>query len=584
MDFGSFGDPNGRAAGQQQNNSTQPGQPAGGQPGMNSAQQNNVPREQEGIFMHTMEHPGVSCDCCDGPIRGFRYKCLQCPDFDLCTGCERKGNHPGHVMMRIAFPEQSRDALRRFASPVGGSPPTMPTFPEALFGLHRGSHHHRFRRGHSGHHHHRAEAEPGCQRNGEGDSDEGKAPAAGPGCPYGMGKKDMKKWSKCMKKMAHQQQKSAESYARACGMASGGAAAGGAAAAAGAAEAEANQLDFSAAAAQIQEFLNAFGIPIDVVELYDSFGNRGRPSGDTPAEEAGAAAQGTTPAPAAGHSNQQSSSTPPENPINVNAAPTPAEVPQQLPTPAEIATATSYAQQAALAAHLQQLHLNATVNRGNVGAVPTTAQGEDNPSAPQRNESGNLMDLMDTDAAGWTFVDNERVRSGSNSPPRNVGNPDTTSTSPPNASDQSGVRSPQTGQDQSLITVSTSAGGTPGKATAPIIGNQQPGVAPTPNGASIYPTLSPPQLQQLLSGVSNAVSSVVRSIPIVTNPNGPATESIGGSMTGSQSGMDARSMATLNQLLAMGFSNNDGWLTRLVIAKKGDLEAVLNALFPSPGQ
>jgi hypothetical protein len=30
----------------------------------------------------------------------------------------------------------------------------------------------------------------------------------------------------------------------------------------------------------------------------------------------------------------------------------------------------------------------------------------------------------------------------------------------------------------------------------------------------------------------------------------------------------------------MGFSNHDGWLARLVVAKKGDLEAVLNALFP----
>jgi hypothetical protein len=154
--------------------------------------------------------------------------------------------------------------LQRFASNIGGSPPAMPVFPETLFGLHRGSHHHRFRRGHP-HHHSRAEAEPaaaGCQRNSEGDSDEGgngKTPAPAPGCPYGAGKRDLKKWSKCMKKMAHQQQKSAEAYARACGHSASNAAASGVEAAAAAAEAGANQLDFSAAAAQIQEFLNAFG-------------------------------------------------------------------------------------------------------------------------------------------------------------------------------------------------------------------------------------------------------------------------------------------------------------------------------------
>jgi sequestosome 1 len=45
--------------------------------------------------------------------------------------------------------------------------------------------------------------------------------------------------------------------------------------------------------------------------------------------------------------------------------------------------------------------------------------------------------------------------------------------------------------------------------------------------------------------------------------------------------LDARSMKTLNQLLAMGFSNEGGYLTRLVLAKNGDLEAVLSSLFPN---
>jgi len=51
------------------------------------------------------EHPGVVCDGCDKPVTGFRYKCVQCPDYDLCGKCETKGMHSSHNMMRIATPE-----------------------------------------------------------------------------------------------------------------------------------------------------------------------------------------------------------------------------------------------------------------------------------------------------------------------------------------------------------------------------------------------------------------------------------------------------------------------------------------------
>jgi len=51
------------------------------------------------------EHPGVVCDGCDKTIRGFRYKCVQCPDYDLCGKCETKGLHSGHNMMRISAPD-----------------------------------------------------------------------------------------------------------------------------------------------------------------------------------------------------------------------------------------------------------------------------------------------------------------------------------------------------------------------------------------------------------------------------------------------------------------------------------------------
>ncbi|XP_017765708.1 PREDICTED: sequestosome-1 [Eufriesea mexicana] len=49
-------------------------------------------------------HPGIKCDNCDDDIFGFRYKCLQCDDFDLCARCEARGKHWQHYMIRISQP------------------------------------------------------------------------------------------------------------------------------------------------------------------------------------------------------------------------------------------------------------------------------------------------------------------------------------------------------------------------------------------------------------------------------------------------------------------------------------------------
>ena len=47
-------------------------------------------------------HLGVACNRCRVSIRGFRYKCFQCPDFNLCGKCETAGVHPEHSMIRVA--------------------------------------------------------------------------------------------------------------------------------------------------------------------------------------------------------------------------------------------------------------------------------------------------------------------------------------------------------------------------------------------------------------------------------------------------------------------------------------------------
>merc|ERR1711944_127702 len=49
-------------------------------------------------------HPGVTCDGCEGPVHGPRYKCLTCPDYDLCGSCEARGLHVKHKMIRLAAP------------------------------------------------------------------------------------------------------------------------------------------------------------------------------------------------------------------------------------------------------------------------------------------------------------------------------------------------------------------------------------------------------------------------------------------------------------------------------------------------
>lgn len=49
-------------------------------------------------------HANVTCDGCNCAIRGYRYKCIECPDYDLCFSCEMKKIHGDHMMLRIVKP------------------------------------------------------------------------------------------------------------------------------------------------------------------------------------------------------------------------------------------------------------------------------------------------------------------------------------------------------------------------------------------------------------------------------------------------------------------------------------------------
>lgn len=58
--------------------------------------------EQENI--ETEVHRTVSCDHChEKPITGFRYKCVECLDYDLCSNCHSKDVHNHHVFIRMPF-------------------------------------------------------------------------------------------------------------------------------------------------------------------------------------------------------------------------------------------------------------------------------------------------------------------------------------------------------------------------------------------------------------------------------------------------------------------------------------------------
>lgn len=52
----------------------------------------------------TMKHPSVRCDGCNqSPLRGFRFKCFTCPNYDLCTACYMSQTHNmDHPFVRLA--------------------------------------------------------------------------------------------------------------------------------------------------------------------------------------------------------------------------------------------------------------------------------------------------------------------------------------------------------------------------------------------------------------------------------------------------------------------------------------------------
>lgn len=92
-------------------------------------------------------HRNVVCDSCNEIIVGVRRKCLDCPDYDLCTPCIESGaaerhnsfheffdiETPGRVIVHTVFSgSEERDTSTNSRNATADSPPTFAATPETI--------------------------------------------------------------------------------------------------------------------------------------------------------------------------------------------------------------------------------------------------------------------------------------------------------------------------------------------------------------------------------------------------------------------------------------------------------------------
>lgn len=105
--------------------------PAGIAHALSGGQRRRAPREEEQVEDHTVldllyrigeeqarqngyQHRGVECNGCGmQPIRGLRYHCANCWDYDLCESCEAQQiHHKTHVFYKIRIPAPTRGQIK----------------------------------------------------------------------------------------------------------------------------------------------------------------------------------------------------------------------------------------------------------------------------------------------------------------------------------------------------------------------------------------------------------------------------------------------------------------------------------------
>ncbi|KAK6534453.1 hypothetical protein TWF281_005778 [Arthrobotrys megalospora] len=82
-------------------------------------------------------HRGVTCNLCSAmPIRGVRYRCSNCIDFDLCESCEAQDIHPKtHLFYKVRIPAPFLGSPQKTQQPVYPGKPSIMAInipPEAL--------------------------------------------------------------------------------------------------------------------------------------------------------------------------------------------------------------------------------------------------------------------------------------------------------------------------------------------------------------------------------------------------------------------------------------------------------------------
>lgn len=66
--------------------------------------QNNKLKKEENVSERI--HKGISCsNCGEKDIKGIRYKCTNCSNYDLCEKCEKMNCHDiSHILIKIRYP------------------------------------------------------------------------------------------------------------------------------------------------------------------------------------------------------------------------------------------------------------------------------------------------------------------------------------------------------------------------------------------------------------------------------------------------------------------------------------------------
>ena len=81
----------------------------------------NFDKHNQNIFFDNLDHNdeqeenihrGIECDGCGmNPIHGQMFKCLECPDYDICEHCYNNETHKEHKMKRISLKGKSKAFL-----------------------------------------------------------------------------------------------------------------------------------------------------------------------------------------------------------------------------------------------------------------------------------------------------------------------------------------------------------------------------------------------------------------------------------------------------------------------------------------